>query len=81
MSKEAYDTLGYVVLLKVKPFGGWLALPENYADCKDDLPSLIKKYYIGLNEFIDNNSKYIETAVKEDGSHTSQAIYRYEKTM
>jgi hypothetical protein len=30
--KEAYDTLGYVVLLKVKPFGDWLSLPENYAE-------------------------------------------------
>jgi hypothetical protein len=72
--KAAYDTLGYVVLLKVKPFGDWLDLPENYADCEDDLPSLINKYNIGLNEFIDNNSQYIETAVKEDGSHTSISI-------
>ena len=72
--KQACDKLGYVVQLKVKPFGDGLALPENYADCEDDLPSLINKYNIGLNEFIENNTKYLETAVKEDGSHTSISI-------
>ncbi len=72
--KAAFNTLGYVVLLKVKPFGDWLDLPENYADCEDDLPSLINKYNIGVNEFTDNNSQYIETAVNEDGSHTSISI-------
>ena len=72
--KQASDKLGYVVQLKVKPFGDGLALPENYADCEDDLPSLINKYNIGLNEFIENNTKYLETAVKEDGSHTSISI-------
>jgi len=69
--KEANNKLGYIVQLKVKPFGDGLILPENYADCEDDLPSLINKYSIGLNKFIDDNSKFIETSIKEDGSHTS----------
>ena len=48
------------MLLKVKLFSDWSAFAENYADCEDDLPSLMNKYNVGLNEFIDNNWKYFE---------------------
>ena len=70
----ASDKKGFVVLLKIKTFDNWLDLPENYAVCKKDLLSLIYKYCVEPNEFIDTNSKYIEPAVKEEGFHTSISI-------
>jgi hypothetical protein len=47
--RAATDKIGFVVPLKIKPFDNFLDLPENYADCEDDLPSLINKYSVGLN--------------------------------
>ena len=67
--KFALKETGYDILLKIKPFDNVLNLPENYADCDDDLPSLVNKYNINLNEFINKNNKLIDTAVNEDGSH------------
>ena len=67
--KEAFDKTGYDIPLKIKPFDNVLNLPINYMDCDDDLPSLVNKYNINLNEFIEKNNKLIETAINEDGSH------------
>ena len=65
----ALEETGYDIELKIKPFDNILQLPDNYADCDDDLPSLINKYKINLNNFIENNNKLLDTAIIEDGSH------------
>ena len=73
-SKSAFEKIGYNVQLKVKPFDNCLELPENYADCEDDLPSLTNKYNIGLNKFIELNMKHLDIAISEGGSHKSISI-------
>ena len=67
--KIAFDKTGYDIQLKIKPFDNILKLPDNYIDCDDDLPSLVNKYNINLNNFIEKNNKLIDTAINEDGSH------------
>jgi P4 family phage/plasmid primase-like protien len=66
----ALEKTGYDIELKIKPFDNKLILPENYID-NDDLLNLIDKYNVGLNEFINDNSKLLDEAINEDGSHVS----------
>ena len=63
------DKTGYDIELKIKPFDNALSLPDNYADSEDDLPSLINKYNVNLNEFVSSKSKLIDNAISEEGSH------------
>jgi P4 family phage/plasmid primase-like protien len=72
--KVAFDKTGYDIELKIKPFENALSLPDNYADCIDDLPSLINKYNTNLNEFINQNNKLIDNAIMEQGSHITISI-------
>jgi hypothetical protein len=67
--KLALDKTGYDIELKIKPFDNALSLPDNYADSEDDLPSLINKYNVNLNEFVSSKSKLIDNAISEEGSH------------
>jgi hypothetical protein len=65
----AFDTTGYYIQLKVKPFDNMLNPPDNYTDCEDDLPSLVNKNNIRLNVFTEKTNKFIDNAINEDGSH------------
>lgn len=67
----AYEKTGYDIELKIKPFDNILNLPEDYNSCDDDLPSLVNKYNIDLNGFIEKNSKVIDIAINENGAHTT----------
>jgi hypothetical protein len=69
--KLALDKTGYDIELKIKPFDNALSLPDNYADSEDDLPSLINKYNVNLNEFVSSKSKLIDNAISEEGSRIS----------
>jgi hypothetical protein len=69
--KLAFEKIGYDIELKIKPFDNVLNLPEDYNSCDDDLPSLVNKYNINLNGFIEKNNKYIDIAISEEGTHTT----------
>jgi hypothetical protein len=64
-----FDKTGYDIELKAKPFDNALSLLDNYAECDDDLPSLINQCNVNLNDFIDRNNKVIDNAINEHGSH------------
>ena len=69
--KLAFEKTGYDIELKIKPFDNILNLPDDYNNCADDLPSLVNKYNINLNGFIEKNDKFIDIAISEGGTHTT----------
>lgn len=68
----ANDKVGYDIPLKVKPFDNKLELPANYAECSDNLPSLINKYNTGLQFFVEKNTTLFKTAISNN-NHISVA--------
>jgi P4 family phage/plasmid primase-like protien len=67
--KNAYDKTGYDIQLKIKPFDNPLTLPDDYNEFNDIVPSLLDKFSVGIEVFVENNLKYIEEVVKNGGSH------------
>jgi hypothetical protein len=67
--KNAYDKTGYDIQLKIKPFDNPLTLPDDYEEFNDIVPSLLDKFNVGLELFVENNKKYLEEVVKNGGSH------------
>lgn len=67
---HALNTVGYDIPIKVKPFDNQLKLPENYAECCDDLPNLINKFMIGLNLFVEKNEPLFKKAIMHMSNKT-----------
>jgi P4 family phage/plasmid primase-like protien len=67
--RYAYDKTGYDVKLKIKPFDNPLILPDDYKEYIDIIPSLVDKFSTGIEVFVNNNVKYIDEVIKNDGSH------------
>jgi P4 family phage/plasmid primase-like protien len=65
----AYDKTGYDVKLKIKPFDNLLILPDDYKEYIDIIPSLVDKFSTGIEVFVNNNVKYIDEVIKNEGSH------------
>jgi hypothetical protein len=67
--KNTYDKTGYDIQLKIKPFDNPLTLPDDYNEFNDIVTSLLDKFSVGIELFVENNLKYIEEVVKNGGSH------------
>ena len=68
---HAFNTIGYDIPIKVKPFDNKLPLPENYAECCNDLPNLVNKFMVGLNQFVEKNDALFKKAIM---SQTDKSI-------
>ena len=75
--KNAYDKTGYDIQLKIKPFDNPLTLPDDYNEFNDIVPSLLDKFSVGIELFVENNIKYIEEVVKNGGSHLEISTLAY----
>jgi P4 family phage/plasmid primase-like protien len=67
----ALNKTGYDIELKVKPFDCQLELPENLENNDDDLTSLIDKYEVGLNNYLEIFTTDINNCLSSGGSHAS----------
>lgn len=66
---HAFHVTGYDIPLKIKAFDQKLKLPDNYAECCEDLPSLVNKYSVGVKSFVEDNQQLFEDAINSQGSH------------
>lgn len=70
---HAFNVTGYDIPLKIKAFDQKLKLPDNYAECCEDLPSLVNKFSVGIESFVENNHQLFEDAINSEGSHLKVA--------
>jgi P4 family phage/plasmid primase-like protien len=71
--KNAYDKTGYDIQLKIKPFDNPLKLPDDYAEFADIIPSLVDKFMVGIELFVENNEGSIALCLVNKGSNLSIA--------
>jgi len=76
--EHAFNVTGYDIPIKLKPFDNKLVLPNNYADCAEDLPSIKNKYNIGVKAFVEKHKELFDKCISSNGFHKSIAEVAYQ---